>query len=213
MANANTQIIKARDERETGNADKALAMFLRITRKSLDLNQLHYYLGELGLTYWHLKQYDTAAQTFTKLLTSADSSGDLSYKAWALRNLSRPEFNTNTPDNALKYALRARELAVEAKREDIAWFDHGVITVLMFTNGDKDEIRKWFTIEAQDLCEISRNTKDKLAKWVWVSGMLMDRGQIFNDIADLYLALIICEEFNLVRRKEQIEKLITKFNK
>ncbi|OGC45551.1 hypothetical protein A2V49_01145 [candidate division WWE3 bacterium RBG_19FT_COMBO_34_6] len=127
--------------------------------------------------------------------------------------MSRSEFNENKPELAVEYAKQARQLAFDSKRQDLAWFDHGVVTALIFAKDPEDEIRKWYEIEAEDLYKISRNTKDEIAKWVWASGLLMDRAQVFGTIGDLYLALMISEQFGLVRRKEQIEKLIKKFDK
>jgi len=83
---------------------------------------------------------------------------------------------------------------------------------LIFKKSAKDEIRKWFDIEAEDLFKVSQNTKDEIAKWVWFSGLLIDRAQVFNSVADLYLAMMIANQFNLERKKEQIEELIQKFN-
>ncbi len=83
---------------------------------------------------------------------------------------------------------------------------------MIFKKSAKDEIRKWFDIEAEDLFKVSQNTKDEIAKWVWFSGLLIDRAQVFNSVADLYLAMMIANQFNLERKKEQIEELIQKFN-
>jgi len=54
------QVTNARDERETGDPNKALEMFLQIDKDQLEPDQLFDYLGELGLTYWHLKQFEEA---------------------------------------------------------------------------------------------------------------------------------------------------------
>ncbi|HCC41909.1 TPA: hypothetical protein DEP93_00345, partial [candidate division WWE3 bacterium] len=54
------QISNAINERETGDTNKALEMFLQIDKTQLKSEQLFDYLGELGLTYWHLKKYDEA---------------------------------------------------------------------------------------------------------------------------------------------------------
>lgn len=212
MNNYKQQIKNARDERETGDANKALEMFLQIDKAHIESNQLFDYLGELGLTYWHLKKYDLAKATFEEAQIHAQKTDNKSYQAVALRQLSRPEFNEANPDYAVYCAQQAQKIALEEKRQDIAWFDHGVVTALIFKKAPKDEIKKWFEIEAEDLYNLSRNTKDEIAKWVWTSGLLIDRAQVFNSVADLYLALMIAEKFNLVRRKEHIEKLIQKFN-
>ena len=203
MSDFKHQINTARDERETGDSNKALEMFLQIDKAHLEENQLFDYLGELGLTYWHLKRFDEARAVFEE---------GQKHQAVSLRQLSRPEFNEGAPDVAVKYAKQAQQLALEEKRQDLVWFDHGVVTALIFKKAPTEEIRKWFEIEAEDLYKISRNTKDEIAKWVWTSGLLMDRAQVFNTIADLYLALMIAEQFNLARRKEQIEVLIQKLN-
>lgn len=212
MSDFKHQINTARDERETGDSNKALEMFLQIDKAHLEENQLFDYLGELGLTYWHLKRFDEARAVFEEGQKHAEKIGNKSYQAVSLRQLSRPEFNEGAPDVAVKYAKQAQQLALEEKRQDLVWFDHGVVTALIFKKAPTEEIRKWFEIEAEDLYKISRNTKDEIAKWVWTSGLLMDRAQVFNTIADLYLALMIAEQFNLARRKEQIEVLIQKFN-
>lgn len=208
MSNSKQLIQTARDERETGDPNKALEMFLQIDRTQLEPKQLLDYRGELGLTYWHLKRYDEAKVEFEQVQKQAQQMKDNSYLAVALRHLSRPEFNSSNPSTAVEYAMQARQLALESGRQDIAWFDHGVVTALVFNKGAADDIKKWFETEAEDLYKTSRNTKDDIAKWVWTCGLLIDRAQVFNTVADLYLALIIAEQFNLARRKEQIEKLI-----
>lgn len=212
MSDFKKQIKNARDERETGDANKALKMFLQVDKDKLESEQLFDYLGELGLTYWHLKKFDEARQIFEESLEHSKKIGNKSYQAMSLRQLSRPEFNEGNPDIAVKHAHQARQLALEEKREDLAWFDHGIVTALIFKKATSDEIRKWFDIEAGDLFKVSQNTKDEIAKWVWFSGLLMDRAQVFNSVADLYLAMMIADQFNLARRKEQIEELIQKFN-
>ncbi|RJR27201.1 tetratricopeptide repeat protein [candidate division WWE3 bacterium] len=212
MSDLKTQIRAARDERETGDPKKALEMFLEIDKSQLDPNQVFDYLGELGLTYWHLKDYPKARTTFEEALAYAEKTNNKSYSAVALRHLARPEFNSESPDNAVSLARQARDLAFEAGRQDLAWFDHGVVTTLIFNKASFDEIKKWFDIEAEDLYNTSRNTKDDIAKWVWTCGLLIDRSHVFDSIADLYIALMIAEQFNLARRKEQIEEMISKFN-
>lgn len=206
------QINDARNERETGDLNKALEMFLQIDRNQLEPNQLFNYLGELGLTYWHLKRYDEAKEIFEEAKTHAEQSGDQSQIALAFRQLSRPELNENNPSLAVEYAKKARELAKEAGRQDIAWFDHGVVIALIFNKNSREEISEWFEIEAKDLYEVSKNTKDDTAKWVWVTGLLMDRAKMFNTIGDLYIAQMIADQFGLNRRKEQIEQMIQGFN-
>ena len=212
MTDLKQQIKNARDERETGDANKALEMFLQIDKTNLESSQLFDYLSELGLTYWHLKKFDQARATFEEEQVHAQKIGNKSYRAVALRQLSRPEFNESDPNHAVNCAQQAQQIALEEKRQDLAWFDHGVVTALIFKKAHPDEIKKWFEIEAEDLYNVSRNTKDEIAKWVWTSGLLIDRAQVFDTVADLYLALMIAEQFNLVRRKEQIEELIQEFN-
>jgi len=94
----------------------------------------------------------------------------------------------------------------------MAWFDHRVVTALIYAKGAETETSKWFEIEAEDLYKVSRFSKDEIAKLVWASALLMDRAQVFGTIGDLYLALMIAEQFGLARRKEQIEKMIEEFN-
>ena len=211
MEDFKKQISAARDERETGDANKALEMFLEIDKSQLETYPKLNYLGELGLTYWHLKRYEEGKTTFEEAKSGAEDLKDSSYIAVALRQLSRPEFNENTPSLAIEYAQKARQLAQESNRQDIVWFDQGVVTALIFNNASTEEIKKWFEIEAEDLYKVSRTTKDEIAKWVWTTGLLMDRSRVFNSVGDLYIALMIAEQFCLARRKEQIEELIQQF--
>ncbi len=213
MDNLKQKIREARDQRETGDVSKALEMFLQIDKNELDQSQLFTYLGELGLTYWHDKKFEDAKDTFEEMLSLAKKLDDKSYQAASLRQLSRPEFNEADPSKAVEQAKQARQLAFEAKREDLAWFDHGVVTTLTFSGASIDEIKEWFDTEAEDLYKISQHSKDEIPKWVWTSGLLMDRSKVFDNIADLYLALIIAEHFGLARRVEQIEKMIEEFGK
>lgn len=213
MSDFKIQFKTARDERETGDAAKALEMFLQIDKSKLEANQLFDYLGELGLTYWHVKKYEEAKPTFKEAKELAEKLDNNSFKAVALRQLSRPELNEGNPDLSVQYAQEARELAFGAKREDLVWFDHGVVASLIFKGASEQEIKNWFDIEAKDLYEVSQYTKDQIAKWVWTCGLLIDRSKVFNTISDLYIALLIAEQFNLARRKEQTEKLIQEFNK
>lgn len=213
MSDFKTQLKDARDERETGDANKSLEMFLKINKSKLKQGQLFDYLGELGLTYWHVKKYDEAKLTFEEARSLAEELNNDSYRAVALRQLSRPELNKGRSDLSVQHAQEARELASSAKRQDLVWFDHGVVTALIFEGASKEEIKNWFEIEAKDLYEVSQYTKDQIAKWVWTCGLLMDRAKVFDTIADLYIALLIAEQFSLTRRKEQIEKLIAEFNK
>jgi len=212
MDNYKQHMTDARNERETGEPTKALEMFLQIDKNQLDQEQLFDYLGELGLTYWHLKRFEEARNAFEEAQKQAEATGNNSHRAVALRQLSRPEFNSVNPPIAVEYAKKAQELAHDANRQDLAWFDHGVVTALIFAKASVDEIRKWFEIEAEDLYKISRSSKDEIAKWVWASGLLIDRAQVVGTIGDLYLALMIADQFGLARRKEQIEKMIKEFS-
>lgn len=213
MNNLKQEIINARNERETGDPNKALEMFLQIDKQRLDSNQLFDYLGELGLTYWHLKRFDEAKSTFEKIRLDAEKDNNDSHLAVALRHLSRPEFNEDNPSTAVEYAKKARQLAKESNRKDIAWFDHGVVSALIFNESPQDEILEWYETESKDIYEVSRNVDDEIAKWVWVTGLLIDRSKTFNTIGDLYVALMIADQFNLARRMEQIEKLVEEFKK
>jgi tetratricopeptide (TPR) repeat protein len=203
------ELIKiARDERETGDPNKALVIFNEIDEKQLDSDQLFTYLGEKGLTLWHLKKYDEAKEVFERIKKIAEDLKNDSYMAVALRQLSRPEFNTDTLDKAVEDAKKAREYAFKSNREDIAWFDHGVVSSLIINKSPKEEVESWFLTEAEDIYNISQKTKDQIAKWVWITGLLIDRYKVYNTKADLYTAKIIAEEFKLSRRIEQIDELL-----
>jgi len=200
-------------ERETGSVEKSLEIFGKVDESTLEPDQFHLFVGQRGLTYWHAKNYEKAKEDFIKLKQQAEDLKNDSYMAVALRQLSRPEFNEDNLGLALKYAKDARELAFKVKREDLVWFDHGVVLALTINNGSPEDIKEWFEIEAKDLYEISQNTKDEIAKWVWYSGLLIDRSKVYNSKEDLYLALMVANQFNLERRKEQIRKLIEEFEK
>lgn len=107
MSDFKRQIKNARDERETGDASKALEMFLQVDRNQLESDQLFDYLGELGLTYWYLKKFDEARAIFEEALEHSKKIGNKSYQAMSLRQLSRPEFNEGSPDIAVKHAQQA----------------------------------------------------------------------------------------------------------
>jgi len=201
------------NERETGSVEKSLEMFKKVDESTLEPDQIHLFVGQRGLTYWHAKNYEKAKEDFIKLKQQAEDLKNDSYMAVALRQLSRPEFNEDNPSLALKYAKEARELAFKEKREDLVWFDHGVVLALTINNSSPEDIKEWFEIEAKDLYEISQNTKDEIAKWVWYTGLLIDRSKVYNSKEDLYLALMVANQFNLERRKEQITKLIEEFEK
>jgi len=211
MENVKELINKARNVRETGDVEQALSLFMEINPKLLDDKQRFDYLGELGLTYYHLKEYDKAISVYKESEELAKSLDSISYRALTLRNLSRPEFNPDDAQKSLSLAKEARELAHESGRGDLVWFDHGVITSLIYNNASHEELTSWFEIEAQDLYDAFKKVDDDIAKWVWMTGLLMDRGKIFNSKADLFLALTIAEKFNLKRREEQINNLLENF--
>jgi len=69
--------------------------------------------------------------TFEEAKKHAEASGNYSHMALALRQLSRPEFNDTSPTIAVEYAKQAQQLAQDASRKDLAWFDHGVVAALI----------------------------------------------------------------------------------
>ena len=208
MSDFKQKIKNARDEREKGDLNKSLEMFLEIDKNSLDLPQLVDFLTELGLTYWHLKQYTESKAMFEEAREVAEKIGNKSLTALVYRQLSRPELNED-PFQAVVYAKKARELAKESGRSDLPWFDHGVVSALISTNAPKTEIEEWFEIEALDLYELGSQNQDDVAKWVWATGMLIDRFHLSGSKSDLYLALMIAEKFSLSRRIGQIEEILT----
>lgn len=202
-----TLIQNARIEREKGDLLRALDLFLSIDRSILSESQIYDYIGELGLTYFHLKDFDKAKTAFEEGLNKSIQDKNISYQALFLRHLSKKEFGFNK-SVLLKNAIKARELAENAGRNDLVWFDQGVISALISINSNYKELKKWFEIEAQDLYKASQNTKDETSLWVWVTGMLIEKYQVDNDKSHLYLALILAEKFSLERRKEQIHNLL-----
>ena len=77
----------------------------------------------MGLTYWHLKKFNEAKTTFNEAQTHAQKVKNKSYQAMSLRQLSRPELNEGNPDLTVKYAQQARQLALDEKRQDLAWIE------------------------------------------------------------------------------------------
>jgi len=108
MENYKQQITDARNEGETGDPNKALEMFRQLDKAQIEPDQLFDYLGELGLTYWHLKKFEDARSTFKGAQKHAELSGNKSHQAVALRHLSRPEFNESNPLLSVEYAKKAR---------------------------------------------------------------------------------------------------------
>lgn len=199
-------IQNARKERESGNASKSLSMFLEIDKSKLSESQVYDYLGEVGLTYFHLKDFENAKKIFEEALQKSQIENKLSYQALFLRHLSKREFNTDL-NNLVSTSIKAREIAEKADRKDLVWFDQGVISSLIISNASKVELEKWIEKESVDLLAVSKELKDDLALWVWVTGILIEKFHIYKNMSDLNLALIISEKFSLERRKEQILSL------
>jgi len=199
-------IQRARNERELGNTNKSLQLFLEIDQSKLSDTQIFDYLGELGLSYFHLKDYEKSKAKFNEGLERAKKESRVSYEALFLRHLCKKEFNF-TKEELIVMSKSARELAESSGRKDLVWFDQGVISCLIHSNASDEEINKWFEIESRDILNASREVKDDTALWVWITGMLLEKFEYNKDKSVLNLALILAEKFNLERRKEQILKL------
>lgn len=200
-------IQEGKRERETGNLSRALEIFLTIDKTQLTRTQAYDYLGELGLTYFHLNDFKQAQHIFETGLNNSKKDQEISYEALFLRHLAKPQFKYKN-SQILKMALRAHKLAVESGRKDIVWFDQGVISALININSKYEDLKKWFEIEANDLYIASKSIKDETALWVWVTGMLIEKFNYDQDKSHLYLALILAEKFSLARRKEQILEIL-----
>lgn len=196
-------IQSARNERESGDLNKSLQMFLEIDQSKFNENQIYDFLGELGLTYFHLKDFENSKITFEKALNKAREENKETYQALFLRHLVKKEFNNN-PEELTQKAITARELAEKSGRKDLVWFDQGVISALFNSNASKEDFQKWFEIESEDLLKASKEVKDEIALWVWVTGMLLEKYDFDKDKSHLNLALILAEKYNLERRKDQI---------
>ena len=210
MTDCKEHIKTAREEREKGDLNKSLEMFMKIERSQLEDSQLFDYLGELGLTYFHLKDFDKAKDCYEQALNVANKLDNYSYKAVTLRQLSKKEFNQGDDTKSLEYAMQARDMALKASRKDLVWFDDAVISVLLDKNTSREEVEKWILIATEDLINPGLFEKDETAKWVWFTGILMNRAKQLNSKVDLNLAMFVAEQFGLERRKEQITELITK---
>ena len=208
MADFKDQIKKARDEREKGELKTALDMFLKINKSGIDQpNQLFDYLGELGLTYLHLKNYVKAKKCYEEALELPENLLDDSKRAVVLKHLSNPKFHKDNPDEALKNALEARELALNVGRKDLVWFDSGITSILFENKSTNEEIEKWIKISSDDMNKVGSLEKDETAKWTWFVGILIDQVKLSGSETSLNLAYFVANQFGLKRRLEQIEEL------
>ena len=212
MVDYKEQIKNAREEREKGDLNKSVEMFMKIDKSHLEDSQQFDYLGELGLTYFHLKDFDKAKNCYEQALDVANKLDNDSYKAVTLRQLSKKEFNEGDITNSLKYAIQARDIALNTGRKDLVWFDDAVISALLDKNASKDEVENWILIATEDLIKVGSLEKDETAKWVWFTGILMNRAKQLNSKVDLNLAMFVAEQFGLERRKEQIKVLLKDLN-
>lgn len=213
MSDYKNEIKNARFERETGDLNKSLEMFLDIEREDIDKpNQLFDYLGELGLTYFHLKDYENAKKYYEEALELAEKLENDSYKAVAYKHLSNLKFNGENTEKALEYAMEARKSALKAGRKDLVWFDGGIITALFDKGASEEEIENWISTAIDDLNRVGSLEKDETAKWVWFTGILMDMAKLYKSKTKLDLAYFVADQFGLERRKEQIEELRKEFN-
>jgi tetratricopeptide (TPR) repeat protein len=197
----------ARNEREQGNLEKALELFLTIDKTVLNESELFDYYGELGLTYLQLKNLSLAISCFQLCQSLAFQQDSDSLYSVSLRHLSNPIFHEKNLEHALSLALEAREMAKNANRNDLVWFDQGVINCLSFSNSSKSEISKWLSIMVKDLYEKGIEEKDDIALWVWVTGYLIELSKISENKDILYLALLISEKYSLKRKIAEINKI------
>lgn len=199
-------IKSARNEREHGNLQKALEMFLLIDKATLTESQLFDYYGELGLTYLLLKNKSLALSCYQMCQNLAFKSNNDSLYSVSLRHLSNPEFHLTKFQDSLSLAKEARELAIKSNRKDIVWFDQGIINSLSYAKTSKSEVSFWVSQMVKDLYQYGSAEKDETALWVWVTGYLIELSKNSENKDILYLALLISEKFKLERRVEEIKK-------
>jgi len=196
--------------REQGHVDKAIKVLLSLLEEKLSYNQQVDLYGNLGLCYFHKQDYKTAKSYFQKLLEISEIEGDYSNQALAYRQLSRPElYEEKDQQVSIDLSKKAYEMAIGAKRGDLPWFSHGVISILIRWKQPRDEINRWFGIMSQDLnnLPVKDREQDRLPFYSWLTGMLIDRYLFNGDPFDLTLAEALARQNNLQIRLQQIEEL------
>lgn len=182
--------------------------------------------NHLGLAYYHLGDYETAADiwnmvyTLSKVLPEVQTPPFLYQMSVALRNLSRKELCENEKDfeEAVGMANKARRMALNLNRHDLAWFTHGLFSAKLaymksIKSNDEMVLKELVKIEKNELFKFWKEVS-KLERGVWLGALLMDYAVVYHKVSKplLKIARFISRVLKLRRREEQITKLLSELS-
>ena len=132
-----------------GKHAEALNVFKQALEVAEDFDQRSEAMSQLGLTHWHMKDFDAARKVWSENLTLCEKAGQPGPLALAYRNMGRPEI-TSDWEKQLEFMKNSFELAEKAGREDAVWFAHGVVAAAI--KAEKlDVAKEWSEIEFVEL--------------------------------------------------------------
>lgn len=127
--------------------------------------------GQLGLTHRHAGEFEKAEWCYNRIIEFAEKDTD---KAAALRHLADLDYLRQYYRGGFDKAYRAYKLALADNRDDLVWFSHGVVKILIALLG------QWLKREAEDLAKALKNKSiNNIKRRVWQTGYLGDRAKIF----------------------------------
>lgn len=195
-----------------GKKEEALKVFADALEVAEGIKQIAEATAHIGLTQWHMKNFEKARATFEGLLALGEKKNESGVMALAYRNLSRPEI---TPDPKLQvdYAGKAFDSAKKGDNTDLTWYAQGVVKVAL-ENGMDEEAKKWLKVEESELNkvldgEVKVDNSNHVIQ-IWQTGYMMDKARVENDPSGLPEALKIAQDSSLSIRIEHIETLMEK---
>lgn len=222
-------VVKGIELREKGKTPaEALEYFERAIGVLSELPEFHgkteLYLdiqNHVGLTYYHLKDYELAKDIWEEYRVLSKVLGLPSMEAVFLRQLSRYQLwedNDIELTRAYGIATDAYAKAIESNRKDLTWFAHGLFNILNRQKlphdvGKKDLLKVIFEQEVKAFkneWRLASNTE----KGVWFTGILIDWLAINNLLwilkPGLFFSLALSKALKLKRREEQIIDLFNR---
>lgn len=152
-------------------ASKCFDMALADAEFRDNVSDMRTALGQSGLTDRHAGNLSGADWCYNRMIEIAEKETD---KAVAWRHLADLDYLKGNYQNGLEKAFRAYTLALADDRDDLVWFSHGVVKILIAVLG------QWVKREAKDLEKAFKNpTIFNLKRRVWQTGYLGDRAKIF----------------------------------
>lgn len=158
---------------QEGKVAEAIPYFEIARGKTAGVEEYTESTGHLGLTHWHLKDFKMSKSVYQELLRYGFENNSAYTIAEAYRNLSRPELADDEEDSLWK-AEAAYKHALEADRDDIVWFAHGVFGVTF--NLSPTEARDWLKVETKHMFSRKTwlNNRKLFVKLIWLTGLWMD---------------------------------------